>query len=414
MDDWRGWDFVQRDNDPTNDGHGHGTHVAGTIAARGDDGVGVVGVAFTARLMPLRVLGDSGTGSISAIADAFAYAGRSGVRVVNASLGWTGGRSRAVADAIAASPRTLFVVAAGNAGLDLDAPGTDAWPCEYAAELPNVLCVAATDQRDRLAAFSNRGGMVGIAAPGVNIRSTLPHGAYGNWQGTSMAAPHVSGAAALVWSLRPDETPAAVRADLEAAADLALVLRRRRIKRGALDLDLRQKSFARYIENRRAFARKEGLDLPMPDYRDLPEDQPYDKIASIGMFEHVGRARLPTYFPKIQRYEASIYMLGWGVPTFDALYSLQSLVRSVGAGGDGNYNVGRYSNPQMDALVERVKVEVDQKRRAELIEQALILEHKDVSHLPLHNQVIPWAMKKNIEVVHRADNRLDWRLIAVK
>ena len=102
------------------------------------------------------------------------------------------------------------------------------------------------------------------------------------------------------------------------------------------------------------------------------------------------------------------------ISTFDALYSLQSLVRSVGAGGDGNYNVGRYSNPQMDALVERVKVEVDQKRRAELIEQALILEHQDVSHLPLHNQVIPWAMKKNIEVVHRADNRLDWRLISVK
>ena len=123
---------------------------------------------------------------------------------------------------------------------------------------------------------------------------------------------------------------------------------------------------------------------------------------------------LVSYFPMVQRHEASIYMLGWGVPTFDALYSLQSLVRSVGAGGDGNYNVGRYSNPQMDALVERVKVEVDQKRRAELIEQALILEHQDVSHLPLHNQVIPWAMKKNIEVVHRADNRLDWRLISVK
>ena len=63
----------------------------------------------------------------------------------------------------------------------------------------------------------------------------------------------------------------------------------------------------------------------------------------------------------IQRYEASIYMLGWGVPTFDALYSLQSLVRSVGAGGDGNYNVGRYSNPQMDALVERTKKETDLK-----------------------------------------------------
>lgn len=102
------------------------------------------------------------------------------------------------------------------------------------------------------------------------------------------------------------------------------------------------------------------------------------------------------------------------MPTFDALYSLQSLVRSVGAGGDGNYNVGRYSNPQMDALVERIKVEVDLKNRNDLIEKALLLEHQEVSHLPLHNQVIPWAMKKSIDVVHRADNRLDWRLIAVK
>jgi peptide/nickel transport system substrate-binding protein len=122
---------------------------------------------------------------------------------------------------------------------------------------------------------------------------------------------------------------------------------------------------------------------------------------------------LVTYFPMIQRFEASIYMLGWGVPTFDALYSLQSLVRSVGDGGDGNYNVGRYANAQMDALVDRIKLETDLKVRNELIEQALVLSHEDVAYLPLYNQVIPWAMKKNIDVVHRADNRLDWRLIKV-
>ena len=122
---------------------------------------------------------------------------------------------------------------------------------------------------------------------------------------------------------------------------------------------------------------------------------------------------LVTYFPMIQRYEASIYMLGWGVPTFDALYSLQSLLRTVGAGGDGNYNVGRYSNPQMDALIERVKVETDLKVRNELIEKALVLSHEDVAYLPLHNQIIPWAMRKNIQAVHRADNRIDWRLVKV-
>jgi peptide/nickel transport system substrate-binding protein len=135
--------------------------------------------------------------------------------------------------------------------------------------------------------------------------------------------------------------------------------------------------------------------------------------ARIGVKAKLRTLPLVTYFPMIQRYEASIYMLGWGVPTFDALYSLQSLVRSVGAGGDGNYNVGRYSNPQMDALVERTKKETDLKLRTELLTKALALQNQDVAHIPLHNQVIPWAMKKNIDVVHRADNRLDWRLIKV-
>ena len=135
--------------------------------------------------------------------------------------------------------------------------------------------------------------------------------------------------------------------------------------------------------------------------------------AKVGVKAKLRTLPLSTYFPMIQRYEASIYMLGWGVPTFDAMYSIQSLVRSVGAGGDGNYNVGRYSNPQMDGLVERARKETDLKLRTELLTKALKLQNDDVAHIPLHNQIIPWAMKKNIDVVHRADNRLDWRLIKV-
>lgn len=135
--------------------------------------------------------------------------------------------------------------------------------------------------------------------------------------------------------------------------------------------------------------------------------------SKVGVKAKLRTLPLATYFPMIQRYEASIYMLGWGVPTFDALYSIQSLVRSVGAGGDGNYNVGRYSNPQLDALVERTKKETDLKLRTELLTKALSMQNEDVAHIPLHNQIIPWAMKKNIDVVHRPDNRLDWRLIKV-
>ena len=123
---------------------------------------------------------------------------------------------------------------------------------------------------------------------------------------------------------------------------------------------------------------------------------------------------MSTYFPALLRYEASIYMLGWGVPTFDALYSLQSLARSKGAGGDGNYNVGRYSSPKMDALVDRIKRETDDLIRKRVIAEALMLHNEDVVHIPIHNQVIPWAMKKNVSLVHRADNRVDIRWVKVE
>ena len=164
---------------------------------------------------------------------------------------------------------------------------------------------------------------------------------------------------------------------------------------------------------------KEGfeVDFACPNNRYINDEEICQAVTAmwskIGVKAKLRTLPLVTYFPMIQRFEASIYMLGWGVPTFDALYSLQSLVRTVGAGGDGNYNVGRYSNPQMDALVERIKKETDLINRNELIEKALLLSHEDVSHLPLHNQTIPWAMKKNVEMVHRADNRIDWRLVKI-
>ena len=159
------------------------------------------------------------------------------------------------------------------------------------------------------------------------------------------------------------------------------------------------------------------VDFACPNNRYINDEQICQAVTSmwsrIGVKAKLRTLPLVTYFPMIQRNEASIYMLGWGVPTFDALYSLQSLVRTVGTGGDGNYNVGRYSNPQMDELVDRIKKETDLKLRTELLTKALQLQNDDVAHIPLHNQVIPWVMKKNIEVVHRADNRLDWRLIRV-
>jgi len=121
-----------------------------------------------------------------------------------------------------------------------------------------------------------------------------------------------------------------------------------------------------------------------------------------------------TYFAKIQNFDTSFYMLGWGVPTFDSLYSLQSLLRSVGKGGDGNFNLGKYSNPKVDALVDALKTEVDPAKRKSLTREALAIHKADVGHIPIHHQVIPWAMRSNVSAVHRADNRLSLRWVKIQ
>jgi subtilisin family serine protease len=170
VDDVRGWDFVDSDNDPW-DYHDHGTHVAGTIAARGNNGVGVTGVAWQASIMPVRVLDAAGSGTNANIADGLAYAASNGAKVVNGSFGGPD-FSAAERDAITSHPNTLFVVAAGNDGANNDT--TFEFPCDYTAA--NELCVAATDNTDALASFSNFGAQsVDLAAPGVDIESTKPH-----------------------------------------------------------------------------------------------------------------------------------------------------------------------------------------------------------------------------------------------
>jgi subtilisin family serine protease len=209
IDDVHGWDFVDDDNQPQDD-NGHGTHVAGTIGARGNDGNGVAGVSWSTSLMPLRVLDANGSGYVSDAITAYSFAARSGARIVNASLGGSS-YSRAERDAIAAAPNTLFVVAAGNDAQNNDSSAD--YPCDYT--LPNIVCVAATDQNDDLASFSNYGATnVDLAAPGVDIVSTWPGNQYAQLSGTSMATPHVSGAAALVLAHSPSLATAGVRSAL--------------------------------------------------------------------------------------------------------------------------------------------------------------------------------------------------------
>lgn len=169
-DDVRGWDFVQGDNDPT-DLNGHGTHVAGTIGANGNDQRGMTGVAWDVRLMPVRVLGADGSGTTADIVEGLSYAADEGADVVNVSLGGPGW-SRTMRDAIAQAPDTLFVAAAGNEGSDNDVDPS--YPCNYA--LANIVCVAATDNRDQLPPWSNRGlGSVDLAAPGAGVLGPVPY-----------------------------------------------------------------------------------------------------------------------------------------------------------------------------------------------------------------------------------------------
>jgi peptide/nickel transport system substrate-binding protein len=135
--------------------------------------------------------------------------------------------------------------------------------------------------------------------------------------------------------------------------------------------------------------------------------------AKVGIKAKLRTQPFATYFPMIQRYEASVYLLGWSVPTFDAYYSLQALIRSPGGGGDGNFNLGRASNPQQDAMIERVKTETDLKLRNQLIEKVLLNEHQAISHIPLFNLITPWATTKKVQIPTRADNYIDWRALKV-
>jgi thermitase len=236
IDDWRGWDFVAGDNNPA-DENGHGTHVAGTIAAQRGNGIGVAGVADGSRLMALRVLNAQGTGSVAGVILAYAYAAQAGAQVVNLSLG-SSVSSRAESDAIAAFPGMLFVAASGNGGDDDIGDDNDLdpeYPCAYL--LPNVVCVGATDNHDRLATFSNYGDLaVDLAAPGVDILSTVRGGAYGWASGTSMATPHVSGAAALLWAASPGASVSQIRSALLDGVDPVAALAGRTVTGGRLNV----------------------------------------------------------------------------------------------------------------------------------------------------------------------------------
>lgn len=212
-----GWDFVN--NDPiAQDDHGHGTHVAGIAAAITNNGLGIAGVSWGARILPVKVLNAAGSGYTSDVAAGIIWAADHGAKVINLSLG--GPSSSATLESAvnyAVARGALVVAAAGNSG-----NSTPNYPAAY----PAALAVAATDSADARASFSTFGPFVDIAAPGVSIASTVPTGVcdlcspsgYASLSGTSMATPHVAGVAAVLAGLAGAPTSALIRAAIESTA----------------------------------------------------------------------------------------------------------------------------------------------------------------------------------------------------
>jgi subtilisin family serine protease len=216
VDDWRGWDFVNDDNNPFDD-HRHGTHVAGTIGAVGDNGVGVVGVNWNVRIMALKILDAAGSGTTADAISATLYSADRGAHI--SSNSWGGGPvDQSLLDAIeyGAARNMLFVAAAGNDGRSNDT--TPFYPANYGSEA--IVSVAATDHNDALAFFSNYGAStVDLGAPGVNILATTPGNTYQSFSGTSMATPHVSGVAALLRARFPNASLYGLKALLLRSVD---------------------------------------------------------------------------------------------------------------------------------------------------------------------------------------------------
>ncbi len=254
VDDIIGWNFAAGNNNPFDGGTangGHGTHTAGTIGAIGGNGAGVTGVNWKTQIMSVKIFADDGTGVVdTVIGNAIRYTANNGATVANASWGGSGGVNN-FTDPLYASIREagerdnqLFVASAGNGdrlfgqGYSNDAPAGmwtyPVFPATYT--LPNIIAVAATDQNDAKASFSNYGpASVDLGAPGVDILSTKAGNTYVPYSGTSMAAPHVTGVAALARSVSPGASYTSIKSWILGGVDAVASLAGKTVTGGRLN-----------------------------------------------------------------------------------------------------------------------------------------------------------------------------------
>ncbi len=222
VDDVRGYDFSSNDANPM-DENGHGTHVAGIVGATGNNGVGVTGVAQHTRIMALRFMAADGSGYTSDAVRAIDYAIRNGAKILNNSWGGSAADpTLAAAIERARAAGVIVVIAAGNEQANNDT--TASYPATYARQSNNTVVVASTSSGDQLSWFSNYGQTVMIAAPGESILSTARGGGYITKSGTSMAAPVISGALALLWDLHPTWSYTQIMDKLKTSVDTSSAL----------------------------------------------------------------------------------------------------------------------------------------------------------------------------------------------
>jgi hypothetical protein len=232
IDDVYGWDFYANDNNPM-DENDHGTHCSGTIGGVGNNGVGVAGVNWRCKLAALRFLGPNGSGATSGAVSAVNYCIGKNIKVSNNSWGG-GGFSQTMLNAInnSANIGHVFVAAAGNSNVNIDA--SPSYPASYNSA--NLIAVAATDNNDNRASFSNYGASsVDVGAPGVNILSSVRGTGYAYFNGTSMATPHVSGLAALLYGRNPTWTAAQIKTQIMSTARPVAALSGRCVTGGVIN-----------------------------------------------------------------------------------------------------------------------------------------------------------------------------------